>query len=217
MAHVTRRDVLRGAAGVAGLALLDRFGFAQSSVATKPNVLFISADDLNPHLGCYGNKVVQTPSIDRLAAGAVRFEHAYAQYPSCLPSRASFLSGWHPQRTGVYDFNAKPRDGRLKDVTYLGQHFRNNGYQSMRLDKVFHVGVDDAESWEISEEPEPSKPPVFLADELKELKLLDRVAAKGRYDHVKGERGPYFAMDVADDQLYVGMTPTQYRRRYSSG
>src|SRR5215510_2329237 len=53
--------------------------------AGKPayNVLFIASDDLRPELGCYGNQLIKTPNIDRLASRGVRFERAYAQYTLC--------------------------------------------------------------------------------------------------------------------------------------
>src|SRR4029434_11271044 len=76
-----------------------------SSATEKPayNVLFIASDDLRPELGCYGNQLIKTPNIDRLASGGVRFERAYAQYPLCNPSRTSLLNGRYPTQTGVMD------------------------------------------------------------------------------------------------------------------
>src|SRR5262245_54034575 len=78
-------------------------GAPQAKSSPRLNVLLIVCDDLNTHLGCYGDPVVKTPNVDRLAQRGVRFERAYAQYPVCNPSRTSFLSGLHPETTGVTD------------------------------------------------------------------------------------------------------------------
>ena len=89
----------------------------------RPNVLFISIDDLNLSLRCFGNRQVRSPKIDRLAGEGVRFLSAYANFASCAPSRASFLSGWYPERTGMITFAPRPRDRALKDAVYLPEHF----------------------------------------------------------------------------------------------
>ncbi len=64
----------------------------QTSENGQLNVLHIIIDDLRPTLGCYGDPIAKTPSIDKLAAKGVQFDRAYVQYPICGPSRASFLS-----------------------------------------------------------------------------------------------------------------------------
>lgn len=124
---------------------------------TQYNVLFIISDDLTyTALSCYGNTVVQTPNIDRLAARGVRFTRAYCQGTYCGPSRASFMSGYYPHATGVLGYtNPRPQMG---DRATWSQYFKDRGYYTARVSKIFHMGVpggieagdhgaDDALSW----------------------------------------------------------------------
>lgn len=121
---------------------------AQIAGPRPNNVLFIVLDDLNTALGCYGNQVVRSPNIDRLAARGVRFDRAYCQYPLCNPSRVSFLSGRRPETTGVYVLTTAPRTA-LPDAIMLPQFFRQRGYFSAGAGKVFHsVKMGDAASWD---------------------------------------------------------------------
>ncbi len=167
-------------------------------------------DDLNQELGSYGNDTVESPEIDRLTERGIRFTHAYAQWPSCLPSRMSFLSGWSPVRTEVVDFSARSRTGPLADAVYLPQHFRNHGYVTARLDKVFHIGADDPASWTISEEPYRDEAGrfrhIWTGRELEALGLEDRVVRSGRYPEVRVESGTYAVMEasVDDGDLFDG-------------
>lgn len=120
------------------------------------NVLFIAVDDLRPELGCYGNAMVKTPNIDRLAARGVRFDRAYCQFPLCNPSRTSLLTGRYPTTTTVMDNQKYFRDV-LPDVVSLPEHFRAHGYVTARTGKIFHGGIDDDKSWD--EGFEPRRPP----------------------------------------------------------
>jgi iduronate 2-sulfatase len=106
--------------------------------AGRPNVLFIIVDDLTTTLSCYGNKHVHTPAMDSLAARGVRFDHAYTQFALCNPSRCSFLTGCYPEKTGVMDLTTSLRKA-LPDVVTLPQHFKDHGYTTGRVGKVFHV------------------------------------------------------------------------------
>jgi uncharacterized sulfatase len=108
------------------------------SAASKPNVLFIIVDDLTTTLSCYGNQHVRTPGMDALAARGIRFDHAYTQFALCNPSRCSFLTGCYPEKTGVMDLTTSLRKALPNEVTLL-QHFKNNGYATGRIGKVFHV------------------------------------------------------------------------------
>jgi arylsulfatase A-like enzyme len=118
----------------------------------KYNVIVIASDDLRPTLGCYGNPIVKTPNIDKLASSGVRFERAYAQYPLCNPSRSSLLTGKYPTQTGVLD-NELYFKALHPDLVSLPQHFKANGYVTLRAGKIFHGGIDDAEAWTEGGEP----------------------------------------------------------------
>ncbi len=108
------------------------------SIATaKPNVLFIAIDDLRPELSCYGHKHIISPNIDRLAKEGVRFDRAYCQQSVCNPSRASVLTGLRPDATQVHGNHTHYRDIH-PDIVTLPQHFKNHGYHTQALGKIYH-------------------------------------------------------------------------------
>ncbi|MEO0509934.1 MAG: sulfatase [Verrucomicrobiota bacterium] len=121
---------------------------------TKPNVLFIVADDLNTALSGYGHPQCKTPNLDKLASAGVSFTQAYCQWPICGPSRASILTGQYPLKNGVLGNGTPIKKERIT----LPRHFMNNGYWSVRVSKLYHMrvpgdivagtnGDDHAPSW----------------------------------------------------------------------
>ena len=73
----------------------------------KPNILFIAIDDLKPILGCYGNTMIKTPNIDRLARMGTVFKSNYCQQAVCGPTRASLMTGKRPDYTKIWDLKTK--------------------------------------------------------------------------------------------------------------
>lgn len=134
-----RKKVLMGVGGRFALTLaLCMTPVAAVQPAKPMNVLFIVVDDLRPELGCYGVDEVISPNIDRLAKKGVLCHNAYAQYPVCNPSRASFLSGKRPDEIGIVS-NSVPFRKALPDLVSLPQLFRQNGYFTAGIGKIFHL------------------------------------------------------------------------------
>ena len=105
------------------------------------NVLWIICDDLNSHVGPFGYQQIETPSLDRLAQQSLRFSRAYCQYPVCGPSRASFLTGRYPETTGILDNKMDLRKVQPQWKP-LPQFFKENGYWTGGVGKVFHGKMD---------------------------------------------------------------------------
>jgi iduronate 2-sulfatase len=131
--------------------LLLVFLAVHGSFAANPlNVLFIAVDDLRPELGCYGAAHMKTPHLDALASRGMLFERAYCQVAVCNPSRSSLLSGCRPDTTRIFD-NKHFLRPQMPEVVTLPQHFKNHGYTTLSLGKIFHHSDrepgDDAQSW----------------------------------------------------------------------
>ena len=132
--------------------------------AQKPNILLIISDDLNTNIGPYMEIDKHTPNLDRLSDEGVKFSRAYCQYPLCGPSRASFMSGLHPETNRILGNSNKLGSYRVENPS-LDNHpsmagfFREHGYFTARVSKIFHMGVpggieqgspggDDPDSWD---------------------------------------------------------------------
>ena len=79
--------------------------------ATKPNILWLIAEDMGPALGCYGQKEVSTPNLDRLAREGVRYTRAYTTAPVCSASRSAFITGMYQITIGAHNHRSHRDDG----------------------------------------------------------------------------------------------------------
>jgi len=138
------------------LCLISAIVFSQQN--KKPNILFIISDDLTATaVSSYENKACNTPNIDKLASEGIRYTRAYTQYPVCGPSRASLMSGYYPSATRTYGY-VSGRENIGPERKTWSQLFKENGYYTARVSKIFHMGVpidiengsngtDDEASW----------------------------------------------------------------------
>ena len=118
----------------------------------RKNVLFFAIDDLRTELGAYNHDQVKSPNIDKLASKSLLFERAYCQVSLCSPSRASLLTGRRPDTNHVWQISADEYWRQFTNATTIPQYFKENGYISIGMGKVFHPGApsgkDDEEySW----------------------------------------------------------------------
>ncbi len=132
----------------------------------KPNVLLIISDDLNTSIGPYIDSENHTPNLSRLAEEGIKFNRTYCQYPLCGPSRASIMSGLYPETNRVLKNQSmvgsyRAKTPSLSDHPTIAGFFRNEGYYTARVSKIFHMGVpggiergeagdDDPDSWDYS-------------------------------------------------------------------
>ena len=209
---VNRRDFLHMMAGGAAMSVLQPVlsqARRRSPGRRKMNVLFIAVDDLRPQLSCYGAKQIISPNIDRLAARGMLFERTYCQQAVCGPTRASLLSGVRPDTSKIYGNNTPVRKA-MPDVTTLPEHFKNNGYESISIGKLYHHPSDDLQGWSA----EPFRAGTFPEGLWKGRGYLTStaIAQMNRYNAqspaMKG-RGPAFeAADVPDDSYPDGANTT---------
>ncbi|MGV8963669.1 MAG: sulfatase [Candidatus Saccharimonadaceae bacterium] len=136
------------------------FGISTASAQKndKPNVLLIISDDLTTTaLSNYENSQSRTPNIDRLTSEGMLYTRAYSQFPVSGPSRASIMFGYYPHATETFGYvSGREKVGNERES--WSQLFKNNGYYTARVSKIFHMGIpidiengtngsDDEASW----------------------------------------------------------------------
>ena len=146
------------------LMLLFIFGLAatvEAQTTERPNVLFVSVDDMRPEIGCYGSKEIKTPRFDAFAKTGTTFLKAYCQSAVCAPSRASVMTGLRPDTTRVWDLRGKFRI-YMPDVVTMPQYFHKHGYHTVSMGKIFHNHMPDRVSFD---EPD-LRPAKYMTPEL---------------------------------------------------
>jgi len=133
-------------------------GVASAAEDRRPNVLFISVDDLNDWTGCLGgHPQAITPNIDRLAASGMLFTNAHCAAPACNPSRTALMTGVSPHVSGLYENGQKMRE-ILPKAVLLPRYFANHGYWAAGSGKLLHYFID-AQSWDKYYPPKETEDP----------------------------------------------------------
>ncbi len=142
----------------------------------RPNILFLSIDDLRPELGAYGATEVKSPHMDRLAKEGMRFDRAYCQVPVCGASRVSLMTGMLPTSERFTNYRSRA-DEDVPQAPTLPQVFREAGYATISNGKVFHTIEDTADrSWS---EP-PWRPDGWGSRTPALKKTMERLSERGR-------------------------------------
>jgi arylsulfatase A-like enzyme len=195
--------VAASTAGPVGAQFPGEESVARSESPVRPNILWLIAQNIAPDLGCYGEKLIETLYLDRLAVEGVRFTRVFATSPVCAPSRSAFMTGMYQTSTDTHhmrshrddDFRlppgVRPLTHRLRDAGYftaniktIGEHVVGTG--KLDLNFVNEGPIYDSEDWSALRERQPFFATVNLPEV--EYDIYDRQSAdKPRVEWV-GER-----------------------------
>ena len=148
--NLDRRNFLRyGVTGAASVVLSSRSQCVNASSQTSPNILLIVSDDHGiDDLGCWGNPVIKTPNLDRLADDGTRFTQAYCTTASCSPSRSTILTGLHNHANGMYGLQHTYHHFQSFDnIGSLPVYLSQVGYRTARVGK-FHLAPESVYKFE---------------------------------------------------------------------
>jgi arylsulfatase A-like enzyme len=124
---------------------------AKSSVQAndKPNIIWITTEDISPQLGCYGYDYAHTPVLDKLAAEGIRYDNAIASAPVCAPARSSIITGMHQSSIGSHHMRCK--GWFPEEFKYYPQYLREAGYYCTNQSKEdYNVNYKSSEIWDES-------------------------------------------------------------------
>lgn len=183
---------------------------AEEQQNKKPNVLFIAVDDLRNELNSYGAKQIHSPNFDRLADEGMIFNNAYCMQAVCAPSRNSMMTGLRPDAIGIYDLYTFFRK-KIPDVITLPQYFKENGYHSEGMGKIYHTGhgnQDDSLSWSI-----PLWKPRNEIAQLKKISRGDTVGLERDYPTIAGKKLPWYSSTSMEEDMTDAMVATHAVQR----
>lgn len=157
MRDMNRRIFLKQAVFAGAGSVLAANGLSSAALpANRPNVLFIAIDDLNDWVGIFGGAPQAksaTPRMDKFArSGSMVFQQANCAGPVCCPSRSALLSGFMPNRSGIYGNSQNMLNSEMVQTHYtLPEYFSQHGYRTLSTGKIFHKHAGDDGQWAFDE------------------------------------------------------------------
>ena len=126
-----RREFLKASALGAAVIAAPSFARAARQPSDKPNILWITCEDISANLGCYGDRFAKTPNLDRLAAQGVRYTNAYGITGVCSPNRSCLITGVFPSTLGSHDMRS--RTTLPEKIKCFPEYLRKAGYYCRRI------------------------------------------------------------------------------------
>ncbi len=174
----------------------------------RPNVLFISVDDLNDWIEPLGgNPQAKTPNLLAFSKEAVNFNNAYCASPGCNPSRGAILTGLHTYTTGLYsNYQDWRKIPKMIQSPTLNQYFRSNGYYTAGAGKIYHYEQVDTAGW-MDYFPSKTKPmpddnfPVKRPASMPPFKYMYNMADWAPLDISDEETGDFQSVNYIREQL----------------
>jgi arylsulfatase A-like enzyme len=147
----TRRTFLRTAtAGIGAAALATRTRAEAKGGAPRPNILWIVSEDNNPYMGCYGDKLARTPTLDGLARQGVLYENCFSQAPVCAPSRFTLITGMYAPSCGPAE-HMRAQGKIPKDLRGFPAYLREAGYYCTNNSKTdYNSPINIKDAWDES-------------------------------------------------------------------
>ncbi|MHC4438833.1 MAG: sulfatase family protein, partial [Planctomycetota bacterium] len=147
---INRRRFMQFVAGSAAVMAVPQIPLnaAGKSVPERPNILWISTEDISPDLGCYGDSYAVTPNIDKLAARGVRYTNVYSHSGVCAPTRSGIITGMYPTTIGTHHMRCKGVPPAY--VKCFSEYLRAAGYYCTNNSKTDYQFDPPPSAWDES-------------------------------------------------------------------
>ena len=213
--HKINRICLAAVVILVGLRVSEsRPAFAQQADAARPNVLWIFVDDMSDWMGCYGDKLAQTPNIDSLAASGAMFQKAFMSAPVCSSARSAIITGTMQTSYGLHNHRTmikKPLPAELKTVPEL---FRAAGYLTFNEAKDDYNFKRDRQLMYSPEFKRPTRKQVASHMVGRDVSWLEQLRGKKFFGQIQlkggkfqGETGSKYPTESRFDESKVTVPP----------